>query len=695
MYKKPGIWTFMKFSFKNLNLFKSVKIRDPIRSKLTLANMEIAKLGYSDRIYIKRVEEFNQGMIELYKGKWYATKAMQTKSKDDWKKSFAGFKNAKKMGNNLYNLLKSGATESIEYEKSRITSNGTEIKFADDVPLVPEITPVIILQGSDYDMDYQYAQQLVQIFGKWILERKAGRNFSESEKEVMHKWEEQHKKHTPEILEFCRGWVKGAIDAGVKMSYEDVLNLWVGHKPPATSYLDSEAGIPDMLPLACSGVAAWGRATKDGKLVTGSTGDHDLSYQVTVVVFPKTGNNFIYSPFGAMGDIAGAGDIWFFGHPAMNSKGISYVHHGGGPKFLEPKKYWGYGIRRMASVMHILRFCDSTKDARRMETSWPIGDIGLGDQATVGGFYADSNYGYVIEGRKEPVAIRETGLMGETDFLYANNSAIHPDAIKCEWMETDKDEWMWDEHGGWRPKIPVGMTKSLGMFIAWFSGRLSTSDILRKGMMFAYTNSCNRNKYMFNMMNRALGHVDFEYMKMIYRNSGTIPEGPWKKITKNYVKKGEWGEISTGHASNAMTVVTKPSEGIYALCTGPAKRGLAPMMLSSAISIYSETNAFWEIKLASNPEGVARYAKRKAEEFIKNASGKFAKLKRSDVAYKALEELLNLAEIELKNGMAIQKNQGNQIYDIAKATRAFTRAQVRALQVYQALVPPPDKTEDF
>ena len=85
--KKPGIWTFMKFAFKNISFFRAAKGRDPIRSKLTLANMEIAKLGYGNPIYIRRVEEFNQGMIELYKGKWYATKAMQTKSKE-WVMTF-------------------------------------------------------------------------------------------------------------------------------------------------------------------------------------------------------------------------------------------------------------------------------------------------------------------------------------------------------------------------------------------------------------------------------------------------------------------------------------------------------------------------------------------------------------------------------------------------------------------------------
>ncbi|MFC1534605.1 hypothetical protein ACFL7M_14725 [Thermodesulfobacteriota bacterium] len=39
-----------------------------------------------------------------------------------------------------------------------------EIVFEDGIPLPPSIRPVIILQGSDYDIGYQYYQQIMQIF---------------------------------------------------------------------------------------------------------------------------------------------------------------------------------------------------------------------------------------------------------------------------------------------------------------------------------------------------------------------------------------------------------------------------------------------------------------------------------------------------------------------------------------------------
>ena len=683
--ENPSFLELIKYGFKNFRIIKAAKIRDPIKNQLYLVNMEIGKLNYHNPLYVQRVQEYNQAVIEYFKGKWYATVASHSGSKGDWKKSSQSFGNAKRLSKEMEICFRKGIEKSIKYTPSRLEDKGTEIIYADDVPLVPEITPVIILQGSDYEMGFQYAKQLIDIFGSWVLERRAGKKFSELELDVLRKWEEQHKKYTPWLIDFCQGWSESAQESGINMSYKDVLDLWIGQKAPADNFLDT-GGLPEIPPLACSGVAAWKKATKDGKLVTGSTGDHELGYQVTIVGFPKEGNSFIYSAFGATGEIPGGGGVWFFGHPAINSKGLAYVHHGGGPKFLEPRKYWGYGIRRAASVIHCLRFCDNAQQAKKMELSWPIGDIGWGDQATVGGFYADDNYAYIIEGRKEPQAIREAGILGEKDFLYANNSTAHPDAIKSEWMSKDRDEWIWDKHGGWRPKKPVGMTKSLGLFFAYYSGRLSTSDILSKGMMFAYTNSCERNRYLYKMISRGFGSVDIEFIKTLYRNGGTIPEGEWGKVVKEYTKSGKWGEISTGHASNAMTVVTKPSEGLYCLCTGPAKKGLAPMMPSSTSPIYNETNAFWKIKLASSPEAVMEYSRIKAEANIKLSIQELKNLEKSDSAYKPLIELIKNAEIELEKGDDLI-SASNDIYKISKATRAYTRAQVMARQVYNALAP--------
>lgn len=695
IFRQPG--TFLKylvFGIRNINYLKmyrkAFQQHRQVKTVLMLDNRELGKLSYKDAVYQQRIREFNQAMIELTRGRWYATRAMETRAREDWDKAFQSFGKSQKLGEKLCDLLHAGVSTPIVYEPAILSSNGTEILFADGVPLVPEINPVVILQGSDYDLGYQYAQQLIQVFGLWILQQKAKRTFTEAERGVIREWEQQLKEYAPEILGMCEGWAAGATDAGVPMTYDDVLELWTGCLPPAADYFGIGEFPPRLRAFACSGAAAWGRATVDGKLVTGSAGDHDCTYMVTIVAFPETGNNFIHTVFGATGDVSTAGQMYMMGHPGMNNKGLAYVEHGGEARMIEPKAHWGYGIRRGASVFHILRFANNAKEAREMELSYPVGDIGR-PMGSVGGFYADSTYGYVMESRKDPVAVREAGLMGETDFLYANNSALHPDANKAVWMQKEKANWAWDPHGGWHPIKFV-------YFTPFSRGRAEAQ--LRGALNMMYHNSYGRNLYLFDMLNRGVGKIDVEYMKMLYRQSGTVPPGSWEEITGAYKESGRWGDvISTGNPSNALVAIMKPDngdEGIYALCVGTAARGQEPTGPDFGNPIYGETNAFWELKLSSSPAGVAAYARQRAQEYADLARSELAKLQSSDVAYGPLKDLLSLAQSEVRSGesceSAAKNTAGNEsIYNWARATRAFTRAQIRALQVYQALVPPSNK----
>jgi len=385
-----------KWGIDHMNIIKTYQQIDKVKNQLGLANMYLARMDQQAPITIRRMEEFDHAMILLTKGKWAASQAVETDNKEDWKQAFGLLKISEAFAQELYDRILSGSSEPIPFEKIALSDKGTEITYADDTPLLPSISPVVILQGSDYEMGYQYAQQLVQIFGSWILERKAGRTFSEDELAIIKRWEEQIQQHAPEMLGLCEGWAAGATDAGVRMSYYDVLELWTGHAEPLDGYF-GESGMPEMGMPWCSGAAAWGRATADGELVTASSGDHDPGFTVTVIALPETGNNFMFCPFGATGDVPKAGNLQMFGHPGMNDQGVVYVHHGGGPKWAEPKEHWGYGIRRAVSVFHVLRFASSAREALDMEMSMPIGDIGQGDPGHPGGFYADSDYGYVVE----------------------------------------------------------------------------------------------------------------------------------------------------------------------------------------------------------------------------------------------------------------------------------------------------------
>ncbi|HSR34650.1 MAG TPA: hypothetical protein VLY63_29115 [Anaerolineae bacterium] len=679
------------FLVHNRNYLKAYRRLEQMRATLVRANMELGILGYRDAIYHQRIREFNQAMIDATKGKWYVARAMETHARGDWQTAFRHIRQSQELARRLLDLLQSGSPDPVAHEKASLSTEGTELTFADGVPLVPEVNPVIILEGSDHDMGYQYAQQLIEIFGTWILERKVRRISSDKKRSIIGNWEAQIREYAPEILRFCEGWAEGASDAGVPMSYDEVLVLWTGDQPPATNYLGRGDGLPHLAPPLCSGVAAWGRATADGRLVTGSSGDHDPTYMVTIVAFPETGNNFVLSLFSATGDVPVVGSVYMMGHPGMNNRGLAYVHHGGELRMVEPKEHWGYGIRRGTSIFHILRFANSAQEAQELELSYPVGDVGRA-MGSVGGFYTDGAHAYIMESRRAPIIVREAGVMGETDFLYANNSALHPDSGQAGWMQAQPENWLWEPHGGWHPARLV-MPELFAR-----PGREHATDRTTSLLGYMYHNSCERSQFAYDVMDRAVGHVDFEYMKAIYRQSGTVPPGPWAEAAAAYKSTGQWGVCAIGHAGNALVAIMKPDdgdEGIYAVCVGTAARGLAPNVPNpSGGPIYGETNAFWELKLGSDPAAVAIYAGEKAKEYINDARKAIMGLPTLDVAFEPLAALLDQAQSEFEAGQGHENGAcdaavGDSIYEWSRATRAYTRAQVRALQVCQALCPPP------
>lgn len=682
MAKKPSLFDLARYGWRNARAFRMYPLRSRSRTALTLANVGIGTLDPQSQAYHTRVNEFNYGMVRQYQGKWYATQALSHARPDSlWNKAAAAFKEAIMVAERIQQKIAAGDPTPLDVPPLHMQRNGTEIAFIDDIPLVPDITPIIVLQGSSFAMGRQYAHQLVAIFGDWILRRHAQHPLSDIEQAELRRWEARHREFTPELLVFCAGWAAGARELGIPMSYDDVLDLWVGHKPPAKTYLSSgDEALPELPPLACSSLAAWGAATTDGKLVAGATGDHDMSYQVTIVGFPDDGIPFVYTSFGATGTLPTVGPCWFFGHPGMNLKGLTYVHHGGGPKMLEPPTSWGYGIRRGASVLHMLRYHETARAAREQECAWPIGDIGRGDQATVGGFYADDRYGYIIESRHEPVAIREAGIMGEHDFLFANNSVNHPAAIESEWMAEIKNDWQWDAEGGWRPKQPSGMTRSLGLMLKWLSGRINSDELMAKGMAFAYWNSYQRNCFLHGMARKGHGRITPEYIQQVYRTPGTMPAEHWAAATKRYRQDGSWGEISAAHASNALVVVMKPSEGFYSLCTGPAVRGAPPMSPDQAITIRNERNAFWDLTLTETPEATLAAAQAVADSLEAEARAVAAAGTLAEPLQRAVEALL--AEIDAD--IAEQERYPQPVEPIAATARALrlaTHTQVRARQI--------------
>ena len=118
------------------------------------------------------------------------------------------------------------------------------------------------------------------------------------------------------------------------------------------------------------------------------------------------------------------------------------------------------------------------------------------------------------------------------------------------------------------------------------------------------------------------------------------------------------------------------------------------MMPSAAIPIYRETNAFWEIRLGSTPMEVVAHTRSKAEEYLRAAEEGVSNIDKASPAYQPLRELVSLAEQEFEVGERLCRDSesgAGRIYALSRALRAYTRAQVRALQACQALAPSTDK----
>lgn len=685
-----------RWMVKNLNFLRVLREIQSTRTWLVRVNMLLGSMSSLDRSYPYWLNEFNRALIEATKGKWLASKAMETRSKATWRKAFRSLTDARAHSEGTATKLSQKETAPFKSRPLNLRTKETEIQFADEVPLVPGIQPIVLLSGSEYEMGYQYAQQLSQIFGHWILERKAGRGFTADEKRILRRWEAELREHAPEILNLCQGWVAGANEAGVAMTYDDVLDIWTGHRPPASNYFGLGDGNPLIGAPLCSGVAAWGRASSDGRLVAGSSGDHDPTFSVTVVAYPEDGNNLVFTPFSAVGDVPVVGPVYMMGHPGMNNQGVGYIEHGGSPTMIEPKDKWGYGLRLGASIWQVLRHANSAREAMEMELALPIGDAGR-PVSSPGAFYADGGYGYVLESRASPVLLREAGTLGEQDFLFANNSAMHPGAEQAGWMQRNRENWQWDERGGWHP-AQVHILELLSL-----RRRGSSGDTVGDRMGHIYHNSYHRNLYLYRMMELAAGHVDLEYMKMIYRNSGTLPEGSWEDISKAYRSRGTWGEYSVGHAGNALVAVMKPDRGdrgVYGVCSGTAARGLTPNAPNPAGGpVFDETNAFWEIRLAAEPYGVVQQTKAKAEDDLIVARTELESNELKNDPPARLQSLLEQAESQLDSGRqseakAESASGHDRIYFWARAIRGYTTAQVRARQVSHALAPPPNKPEN-
>ena len=461
------------------------------------------------------------------------------------------------------------------------------------------------------------------------------------------------KEWAPELIDMMRGMAGGATAAGVSLSYEDVLWHFVRERKERIR-----------IPIDCSGFAAWGSATSDGRLVCSGSTDHELAFEITLVAFPKEGNHFILSPFwpSDFGELGG--------HPGMNNKGLAYVHHGA-THWIKCKKEseWTSGVGEGVAIIHTLRFANSAIEARDMQLAYPSGN------GFIGGFWADTKgNAFVIECKDDPRAIRMAGDYEETDFLYATNNALCRELGHCQNPPSKGNVYV--PHGGW---LGTGATIS----------------------------SVSRNLELWNMLHHYHGKIDLGFSKMMWRFPGQPPNyDTLEEADRAYVEtQGEDWNAMICELLNSLVGIMLPEEGdkgSYFVSNGCASRVAHPMFPRGHFYRIAPTYSFYQLKLASGPRELVEAAKEQARYDLYYANQELRKLNYGDTAYAPLDGIFNSAATEWHKGnyhrelASLMEGKGDEsIYKWGRAARAFTRCQALAKQVYHALVPPPASPEDL
>ena len=517
-----------------------------------------------------------------------------------------------------------------------------------DVPIPPNVRPLIVLSGSDFDMGYQNYQQIAEVLHPYVL-KTFQRSFTDKDLGVLKVYEGIIRKEAPEMVEYIKGMAKGATDAGIPLSYNEVLAGFVG-----TRFIENARGQSSESESSdCSGWAAWGTATKDGKLIVTGCGDHGLAGnypdEVTLLVYPETGNKYV---------VTTSSGGW---HPGMNNKGLGYAHHGAGycgrhgSDPLKPPQTF-YGLPPAITTPHTLRFANNANEAK---------DMIIGMTTDSRGLWADIHgNNWDVECNEDP-KVRKAGDNGERDFLYATNNALIKDLVQ-------EGESYIPHLGQWGSRASISSTA--------------------------------RNAEMWNMLHNYHGQVDLEFAKMMWRFPGTIKFDSIEEAEAVYMKTlGAGWDQHIANLSNSSPSIGIPDNGNNGLWYVPQGRLVRFSNVHSPGNHYYHPNAtftFYEVKLDETPQKAVAAAGDRAHYDLYYANRELSKLTWSDVAFAPLNEIFNKAAEEWIRGeyykILAGKTKGNEsVLNLGRAMRAYTSAQAYAKQVFEALVPPPAKPEDL
>jgi len=528
--------------------------------------------------------------------------------------------------------------------------NGTNCGIpAMPVVLPPSIMPIAILSGSEYEMGYQYGQQLASLLSwkKDAVWAESLKEFGSSEAIIRELKTSLHyiRASIPSVVDGLTGMADGATAAGCELSFIDCLLINAKPRKPTETASYPSAAADEKLPSdGCSSWSAWGKTTKGGKLICAKSSDSLFVPQVTIIAFPGEGNSYLATAL--VGELADT--------PCMNSRGLFMGSSGG---FAKRAIDFDYGTSTTCGYQHLLRFADNASQAKDMFLRWKY------PRCTNVQFSDINGDACVVEITAALSSIRKSGDYGERDFIYSTNNFFN-DEMKDSLAGTE-----FIEHGG------------------WLGGGWSISSIAR-------------NLQMWNMLHNYSGEVDLEFAKMMWRFPGNPPPAPINE-TSYYNSRGADWDQKIGNQFNRRIAIMLPdrgNNGVAYICTGSAGSVVYPLHPGGHCFPIAPTHSFYRITLGSNPEEVIEAAQQEAHACIAAAYQELMGITCSDTRYAPLNALFALANTEYYEGVHLAHksflaNGSESLGYSSRAATAFTRAQAHAKQLHHVFVAPADAPE--
>lgn len=497
----------------------------------------------------------------------------------------------------------------------------------------PSIMPVYFLQGTDYEMGYQYGEQAapyLAAFRDYMHANWCGyepTNTREKAEIMLKGYEYAVEKYTPYMKEMMKGMAAGMTDAGYPTSYGEVLLMQVLWEWNRLDPADPEHNYPKeakdndidiVLPwdnffpetdlcntlgslgeedsqMGCSTFAGWGKQTTEGQLVYGETSDggndkHDL----VLVFFPETGNNFV--------TMTEAGNI--AGNYNMNSKGVcTSATYLGSVRSVD----YQWGLPFPIFQYHMSVFGNTAAEQK---------DMHLSIQKSLGMNYVtvDPQEAFVIEGTAAVQRIRTSGDYGESgNFIVNTNHARSPEMIE-------------------------------------FLGRDGRD--------------CARYAFLFDTMKNNEGQLDVEFGKMLWRNKPVLR-------TSNRM-------AGVGTTNGTDTFISY-------FCTGSAYK------IAKALPI-DPSYSYFQLDLQETPAGVVAKAIKSSEKSISKAMAEFNKLEYTDPRYSRLDDILKRARTHWRTGINHERHakisKGREaLYSYSKAMTAYAQVECVLCRYTMNLLP--------